>query len=244
MITENEKKDSAIRIAKTSATDADAAADQAKRDLAQIESAMNNLRIELNKDAEDAKIQAQAERAALLQQLDMANIKIRDRDETIRKLTRDIVEIQTRAESNEAEIRRAHLNHVSGIKKRLADTELAYQDSISKRHGAEKLRSEEEESHKAEMSSVRSELDRVRREKEALHDKLRESEHSAESERRKIAVLRRKQPIQRRLIWPSLLRKGSVISCLMPPSSRLWNWSQQRKHCSLSWMTLRPRTSP
>ena len=59
LITENEKKDSAIRIAKTSATDADAAADQAKRDLAQIESAMNNLRIELNKDAEDAKIQAQ-----------------------------------------------------------------------------------------------------------------------------------------------------------------------------------------
>lgn len=191
LITENEKKDSAIRIAQTSATDADTTADQAKRELAQIESQMNNLRIELNKDAEDAKIQAQAERASLLQQLDLANMKIRDREETVRKLTRDVVEIQTRAENNEAEIRRAHLSHVSGIKKRLSDTELSYQDSIGKVHSSDKLLKEEEESHKAEMSSIRSELDRVRREKEALHDKLREAEHAAEAERRKIAVVRR-----------------------------------------------------
>lgn len=191
LITETEKKDSAIRIAQTSAADADATADQAKRELAQIESQMNNLRIELNKDAEDAKIQAQAERASLLQQLDMANIKIRDREETVRKLTRDIVEIQTRAEHNESELRRAHLGNVSGIKKRLAEAEVAFQDSVAKVHSAEKMLTEEEESHKAEMSSIRSELDRVRREKEALHDKLREAEHGAEAERRKIAVVRR-----------------------------------------------------
>jgi chromosome segregation ATPase len=191
LITENEKKDSAIRIAQTSASDADVTADQAKRELAQIESQMNNLRIELNKDSEDATIQAQAERAALLQQVDMANIKIRDRDETVRKLTRDIVEIQTRAETNESEIRRAHLSSVSGTRKRLAATELGYQDSIGKVHSTQKTLLEEEESHKAEMNSVRSELDRIRREKEALHDKLREAEHTAEGERRKIAVVRR-----------------------------------------------------
>ena len=44
LITETEKKDSAIRIAQTSAADADATADQAKRELAQIESQMNNLK--------------------------------------------------------------------------------------------------------------------------------------------------------------------------------------------------------
>ena len=93
--------------------------EQARRDLSQMESAMANLRIEMAKDTEDAKIQYQSDRASLLEQLDLANTKLRDRDEFIRKLTRDIVETQTRAETNESELRRAHLAANSDLKKRL-----------------------------------------------------------------------------------------------------------------------------
>jgi chromosome segregation ATPase len=191
LLTESEKKDSAIRIAKTSAMDSDAAADQAKRDLAQAESLMNSLRIDLNKDAEDAKIHAQNERLSLLEQLDIANMKIRDREEQVRKLTRDVVEIQTRAETKEGELRRVHLSNMSSIKKRLAEVELERLDVAGKVQSSQTFIAQSEESHKAEVNSVRSELARMRREKEALHDKLREAEHTAEAERRKIAVLRR-----------------------------------------------------
>ena len=55
----------------------------------------------------------------------------------------------------------------------------------------ESLLTQAEESHKAEVASIKSELHRVKREKDALHDKLRESEHNVEAERRKMAIFRR-----------------------------------------------------
>ena len=188
---ECEKKDGAIRMAKTSADDSDALTQQARRELAQMESAMANLRIELAKESEDAKIQYQTDRASLLEQLDLANTRLRDREESIRKLTRDVVETQTRAETNESELRRAHLAASSDLKKRLGAAELKIQDQATHVRSSEMLYTQAEESNKVEVASIKSELHRVKREKDALHDKLRESEHNVEAERRKMATLRR-----------------------------------------------------
>jgi len=191
LTSELEKKESAIRIAKTAAEDAEASSENARRALQNSESMLATLRLDHTKEIEDHTVAYAAERSGLIESFENINEKLREKDDLVRKLMRDINEIQVRSESNESDMRRSHMSNLGDLKKRLATLELENLDFKSKLRSMESSKNSQEEQFKAEMSVVKGDVQRIKREKDTLHDKLREAEHATELEKRKNAGLRR-----------------------------------------------------
>jgi chromosome segregation ATPase len=157
-----------VRVFEQSAEDSQRSAEMARRALVSVEGQLLALRTEHSKELEDITICNASERAHLLEIADRTNDKLRDREEALRKAMRDISDLQNRAEASEGSLRRAHAASSSAMKKKLGGLETEATSSAQKADSA-----------------------RLKREKEILHDKVRELEHQVDTERRKNTGLRR-----------------------------------------------------
>ncbi len=191
MTQEVDKKESALRISLQSVEDHSKTTEMTKRALSNIESQLLSLRSDYSKEIEDMTIAAAADRAQLLEAHDHTSEKLRIREEALRKAMRDISEIQSRSESNESTLRRLHSSTILAYKKKQGELEVSLADNSTNYHNlqSENLRISQES--EAENTVHKADLARLKREKETLHDKVRELEHQVDTERRKNAGLRR-----------------------------------------------------
>lgn len=191
MLQEIDKKEAAVRVFEQSAEDSQRSAEIARRALASVEGQLLALRTEHSKELEDITISNSSERAHLLELADRTQDKLRDREEALRKAMRDISGIQSRAEASESSLRRAHAASSSALKKRLGGLEIELADCTARYHSLQADHSRAFEETEATISAQKADSARLKREKEILHDKVRELEHQVDTERRKNTGLRR-----------------------------------------------------
>jgi len=191
MLQEFDKKEAAVRVFEQSAEDSQRSAEMARRTLASVEAQLLALRTEHSKELEDITISNTSERAHLLEIADRHSDKLRDREDALRKAMRDISEIQSRAEGSEGALRRAHASSTMALKKRLGNLEVELADCTSRYHSLQADHSRAFEENEAAGNALKADAARLKREKETLHDKVRELEHQVDTERRKNTGLRR-----------------------------------------------------
>ena len=191
MVQEVDKKESSIRVAVQAADDQNKNAEMAKRALSNAEAQLLGLRHEHSKEIEDLTIAAAADRAQLLEAHEHTADKLRSREDALRKAMRDLSEVQNRAESSESALRRANLSSITTYKKRQAQLEIEVADSLSRYHSLEAEHTQAKQESEADATASKADLARTKREKETLHDKVRELEHQVDTERRKNAGLRK-----------------------------------------------------
>jgi chromosome segregation ATPase len=191
LIGELDKKESAIRIANQQFEDAIKSSEMSKRALSNMESQILSLRTDHSKEIEDMTISSAADRSQLLEIHDNILEKLRDREESLRKAMRDISEIQARSENNESNLRRNHFQTITLLKKSISKLEIDNADINSKYYSLQSECTRIYEENDADINTYKADITRLKREKETLHDKVRELEHQVDTERRKNAGLRK-----------------------------------------------------
>jgi len=109
---------------------------------------------------------------------------LRDREENIRKMQREMSELQTRYESGLNETRRSFQHEIQDLNKRSSSLEIELADEKSHRRRLEQQKLIDEKNEIAEVVELRSDVSRINREKDLLHEKLRNAENNIQEERR------------------------------------------------------------
>ena len=192
-VTEGDRKDAIMRAARQAQEEMSTQLDHARRQLVASEASLSALRSDQAKELEDNSKAFQAERASLLEQLDGLTVKLHAALDLQRRAQRETAEVQVRCEAQEGEARRSYLAQIQLLQRRLGQLELEAADAAALARAAEEAREAATSSSTAELDVLHSELGRLKREKDTLHDRCRELEHMCEGERRKSAALKREQ---------------------------------------------------
>lgn len=213
-VSECDRKDALMRAARQAQEEMATQLDHTRRILSAAEAQSLSLRAEHSREVEDMAHAFQAERTALLEQLEHASAKMHSAIDGQRRAQRETVEIQVRTEAQESEARRAHLAAVQQLHKKIHALELQQADAERAVRVADENRSAALEHSSVESEVLRSEVARYKREKETLHDKLRELEHVVEGERRKVTALKREQSSRKEYFDVDLRAERARIAAL------------------------------
>ena len=213
-VSECDRKDALMRAARQAQEEVATQLDHTRRLLSAAEAQNLSLRAEHSREVEDMAHAFQSERTALLEQLEHASAKMHSAIEGQRRAQRETVEIQVRTEAQESEARRAHLAAVQQLHKKIHALELQQADAERAVRVADESRNAALESSSVEAEVLRSEMARYKREKEMLHDKLRELEHAVEGERRKVTALKREQSSRKEYFDVDLREERTRIAAL------------------------------
>ena len=186
-----DRKDAQLRSARQTTDDSAALLDHARRQQTLIETQLISLRGDHTREIEDTTASFHAERVHLQEQIDALSDRLYEREELIRRAQRETSEMQVRAEGLESEMRRVHAGQIQECRKRCASVEVELADTLSKCRAYDSQKQQLVEMTAAEIDTLKSEVARVKREKDVLHDRVREFEHSSEAERRKTQSIRR-----------------------------------------------------
>lgn len=132
---------------------------------------------------------SEKERRELQEHVETLRNMLQDREDTLQRIQREASEMQTRAEGIERDLRRTHLVQLQELRKKLTACELDLADAVqSTRIMQDRMMSTQEQmSH--DKDSLMSDVSRLKREKEVLVAKLRDSEGSNEATKRKHLVV-------------------------------------------------------
>jgi chromosome segregation ATPase len=139
----------------------------------------------------DLKAEFDVERNDLEHHIVQLQEKLYDREELVRRSQRIATEMQVRAEAVESELRKEHQYKIQEITKKLAAAELQLAEEKMTSKTAELKNKKEQEEIEAELDVLKSELARISREKDVLHEKVRELEGKLDGEKRATASIRR-----------------------------------------------------
>lgn len=213
-ISESDRKDALMRSARQSQEEMSTQLDFARRQLVSSETGLLTLRSEHAREMEDLTIAFQAERGNLLEQLDSLTVKLHTALDSQRRAQRETAEVQVRCESLESDMRRTHLAAVQQLNKKIGSLELHLVDMERDSRTAQESREASLAVSNNEIEMLRSEVARFKREKETLHDKVRELEHACEGERRKVTALKRDQSSRREYFDLDLKEERNKIGSL------------------------------
>ncbi len=159
------------------------------KELQAAEKQNNILRDDNAKQVETLADIHEAERAELQERIDALHDRLSERENILRKAQRDATDMQLRAESMEGELRRTHQLQLQEFRKKLSALEIQLADAHNSLKMNETHASQITDQGAFERDGLRSELSRVRREKEIVQSKMREMEAAAEGERSKQVAL-------------------------------------------------------
>lgn len=199
-VSECDRKDVLFRQARQAQEELSTHLDASKRNLVASEQAVLALRTDHKRELEDLTLAFQAERRGLHEQLEAASGKLHAALEGQRRAQRETSEIQLRCESLESDMRRSHLATMQQLQKRNGALELQLAELEQKLRAIDEDRAAANAANSADIDVLRSEVSRYKREKEALHDKVRELEHTVEGERRKVTSLKREQAARKEYV--------------------------------------------
>jgi chromosome segregation ATPase len=118
--------------------------------------------------------------------IDHLSMKVTEREDLLRKSIRESNEMQLRFESTEGELRRNHNNSIQELRKKYSTLEVEVVESKQTNRLLSEQISLLQEQHSFEKDSLLSEINRIKKEKEFLHSKLRELDNNLELQRKKI----------------------------------------------------------
>jgi hypothetical protein len=191
VLTDADRRETALRVARHDEEQMSIQLDVARRHLSDLESKLANEIVEHTSELQDLKQRSEADRLELEQQLSSLSDRCHDREEHVRRAQRASSEVQMRAETVETELRKANQQISHELNRRIANLEMELAEEKALRKTAEYQSRQTVEDLTTDVEVQRSELSRLQREKDVLHDKLREHEHKLESEKKAGVVYRR-----------------------------------------------------
>ena len=140
------------------------------------------------KSMEETKDKFQLELTNWSTRCENASKKLHEREETIKQLQRSSNELQIRTESNDRELRRSHQQQISELNKRYTNNEMELSNLRKESFSNNNQLTLKNEQNKIELENCKSEISRLKREKDVLHDKYRDLERRYESNTSKTSL--------------------------------------------------------
>lgn len=186
LTSEMDAKDTSIRTLKESLQDLTERFEASMRKHADDSRRNRDIQEDNANQIEQLKHAFDQERQELEESLENVQDRMAERDEMLRKAHRETSEMQLRAESIQADLKRSSTSQTQEMRKKYAqvETELA-----TARHAlkvAETKSANQYDHERLELDGLQSELSRVKREKETLHIKIREMEGAIDTSKREL----------------------------------------------------------
>lgn len=188
--TEGEKKDAQIRTYRMTAEDLADRLDHITKTIAESEKAYAILKDDYTKNSEQTHLLHESEKTEMQDEIESLMTRLNDREEIVRRAQREASDMQVRAESVVAELRRTHSLQMQDLKKKLGQTEIDFAEARNSQKLIETQLLQSTEQFTFEKDSLRSEVSRVKREKDILLSKLREMELASDADKRALSTLK------------------------------------------------------
>lgn len=186
-----ERKDNQLRLLKLTADDLTSQLALATKQASDAEMKLASYEEIRSKEIDEMKRQSDSEIHELTHQVDQLSSRLYDREELVRRAQREAGEMQMRAESLETDMRRNHSIILQENNKRITNLELELVEERNARRKMEVDKIARTQHENAEIEVLRSEVARLKREKEIIHEKLRESDRIVEDEKREANTIKR-----------------------------------------------------
>ena len=190
-LTDIEKKDTSLRSLKYEEEQLKILIDTLKCQVVDLESKLTAEVLDHTNEVQDIKQRSEIDRVELEQQVAQLLDKVNDREDLVRKTQRIINEIQVRAESVETDLRKTIQQQKQEFNKRIAILEVELADERSMRKTQEYQMKRSIDDITIECDIQKSEFSRIQREKDILHDKLREHDSKFDMEKKSNAVYKK-----------------------------------------------------
>jgi hypothetical protein len=164
--------------------------DHVTKSIVDSEKMYSSLKEDYAKNSEQTHLLHESEKAEMQDEIESLMCRLHDREEIVRKAQREASDMQVRAESVVAELRRTHSLQMQELKKRLGVTEVDFADARNSAKLLETQLMQSTEQFNFEKDSLRSEVSRVKREKDILLSKLREMELVSDADKRALSTLK------------------------------------------------------
>ena len=191
LLAEGDKKDGQLRTLRATSDSCSTQLSEARQHINDYEKRISSLHEEYIRDNEEVRKLYDSEIKDYQQQVETTSTLLREREEQLRKLQRDITDVQNRYENSISETRRSFQHEVQGLSKRNSSLESQLADERSHRRRLEQQKLLDDKNEIAEVLELRSEVARINREKDMLHEKLRDAENIAHAEKRDVLLNKR-----------------------------------------------------
>lgn len=186
LTTSMELKDQTINILRQSIEDVSFKADALERSNETFAIRMSAQTENFVKEMEECKASRDRDVISLHKDIDALTLKLIDREENIHKVQRSSSEMQQRSESNIAEMKQCHWKQMQELNKRYLAVEVEYTNSTEDYEVLQIQSKTKLEQCIAEMEITKSEVSRLKREKEVIYDKLRDCNMKVEVDKQKL----------------------------------------------------------
>lgn len=154
------------------------------------ENRIESLIEEANIEKLDLKKRYEGESYELQHMVDQLTLQITNREELLRRAQRDVAEMQLRVEVADGDVRRSNQISSQEHNKKISLLELEVIESNNRVRKLELQHSSVMEEQNKDLNNLRSDYLRLKRENEALIDKIRRKEYSNEEEKMKTSSLK------------------------------------------------------
>lgn len=131
---------------------------------------------DLNKEIESLRTNYENRLLKGNEQIQLLSERLAEREDSIKRLQRQSSDLQTRYETNEREIRRLHQQQVQELQKRYVVIEGDLAAARKELSSIQQQNNLQDEKKSTDIELYKSEVSRIKREKEVLHERLREME--------------------------------------------------------------------
>jgi len=188
--TEIEKKDVIIRNLRLSNDEISEKSEAAMKGQLDVEKTLAFTKEEFARQMELTKSSFEIDKADLQESIQHHMERLQEREDLLRRTQREVSEMQLKAETVEADLRRTHIFQMSELRKRYGAAELELADARQFHKTYETQTSQVTERLTVELEASQSELSRSKREKDILHSKLRELEIQLDGEKRAASAMK------------------------------------------------------
>lgn len=180
-----ERRESLTRTLKQSAEDLSGELEHARKQAHEAESRLTEAIDEHTKLVIDLRNQYEGEKRELIAQIDGLSDRLSEREEMVKRCQRESAEMQMRSESSDGEARRSYQAQIQEIMKKCSSLEVELMDERNSNRSSHVQHVKYQEKAEVEIEYLQSEIARLKREKDALHDRVREVEARVDVEKRK-----------------------------------------------------------
>ena len=186
---EIDQKDGQLRNARSVAEDLGRELLQLKGLITEKDRELATMKEDVTGKVELVQSSIDSERRHLTETIEMLSIRLKDREDTIRRLHKQYSDLQLRAESFDVETRKSYTSQINELKQKLENVEHLYSESRISSKEIESKYALDILNRTAEIDYLQSELSTLKREKEILHNKLNIQEQNMEAYRTKTSTL-------------------------------------------------------
>lgn len=197
---ESERKEASLRSSRQSVEDLTEKLEFTTKQVSDAEKQIAAMKEEHAKQIELLQSTIDIERLDLQERYDTVSDRLAEKEEEVRRLQREGNDAAVRAESSEAELRRSHQLQLQDARRKhtAVEVELAEANATLKTTSAEALQAAE--SNKHEIECLRSEVSKLKRDKDMIQHKTRELELTADADKRKLHVTQQEYTSKLRIL--------------------------------------------